>query len=111
MCKSNPALAYDLFTTIASLSLVTNMNLDMDMKTEQSQYESKRKTERRNQEACPKGHTFTHLKYVRATYDQKVGKWKVRCPNCAVQKVCSEVDNGWEKEMRWDGEEVGFWYL
>lgn len=97
LCKSNPAIAYDLFITIAESMASTQQGLP--------------KMQTRNKEACPKGHGFTHLKDVKAMYDEEAGRWKVKCPNCAVQMVCYGVGNGCDVEKRWDGVDVGYWYL
>ncbi|KAJ8061742.1 hypothetical protein OCU04_009539 [Sclerotinia nivalis] len=96
LCKNNPAIAYDLFTTAASQSPATICQPKAHMEA---------------REFCPKGHSFTHLKDIHAMYDTNLGKWKVKCPNCAMQKVCYRSDNSCDKEARWDGVGVGYWYL
>lgn len=96
LCKNNPAIAYDLFTTAASQSSATICQPKVHKETT---------------EHCPKGHSFTHLKDIHAMYDSNLGKWKVKCPNCAMQKVCYKVDGSCDLEARWDGVGVGYWYL
>ncbi|KAF7859656.1 hypothetical protein EAF04_008735 [Stromatinia cepivora] len=96
LCKNNPAIAYDLFTTTASQSPATI---------------SQPKTHTENRETCPKGHSFTHLEDIHAMYDSNSGKWKVKCLNCAMQKVCYRSDNSCDVKARWDGVDVGYWYF
>ncbi|CAD6452425.1 b6a0de1f-0760-4072-9c36-5fc5038b03e6 [Sclerotinia trifoliorum] len=96
LCKNNPAIAYDLFTTAASQSPATIPEPKVHMET---------------RDHCPKGHSFTHLKDIHAMYDSNLGKWKVKCPNCAMQKVCYKADGSCDLEAKWDGVGVGYWYL
>lgn len=67
--------------------------------------------QRKSSETCPKGHGFMHLNDLRSMFDEKTGRWRVRCANCAVQKVFYRVDNSCDLGARWDGQDAGFWYL
>ncbi|KAM0139917.1 hypothetical protein ACHAP3_002978 [Botrytis cinerea] len=96
LCKNNPAIAYDLLTSITS---------------QPSSYPLPNKTQPQHKKSCPKGHTFTHLSDIHALYDKDAWKWKVKCPNCAMQKVCYRSDNSCNLEAKWDGPDVGYWYL
>ncbi|TGO91634.1 hypothetical protein BPOR_0022g00190 [Botrytis porri] len=96
LCKNNPAIAYDLLTTITSRPTAVA---------------SPDKTQTQNKKSCPKGHTFTHLNDIHAMYDSDAWKWKVKCLNCAMQKVCYKEDNSCNLEAKWDAPDVGYWYL
>ncbi|TGO30104.1 hypothetical protein BPAE_0008g00960 [Botrytis paeoniae] len=96
LCKNNPAIAYDLLTTITS---------------QPTAVASPGKMQTQNKKSCPKGHTFTHLNDIHAMYDSDTWKWKVKCPNCAMQKVCYRLDNSCNVEAKWDAPDVGYWYL
>ncbi|ESZ93395.1 hypothetical protein SBOR_6215 [Sclerotinia borealis F-4128] len=108
LCKSNAAIAYDLFTSIASQS---QSAISQPTISQSKMLNQEKEKEKEASTCCPKGHTFTHLKDVRAMYDTHAGKWRVRCPNCKAQKVCYKVGNECDVGAKWDGGEVGFWFL